>query len=140
MKQYFAVIDTNVLVSALLTSNTDSPTVKIIEKIFRNEVVPIYNDNIISEYYEVLCRKKFGLSHGNIETLLSAIVKLGIEATDHKSNALLLDESDRPFLDAFESFPDKSIFLITGNIKHFPCSNLIISPREFLNLIESSEQ
>lgn len=55
----YAVIDTNVLVSALLSSHTDSATVKVVEKIFTSEVIPVFSKEILSEYHEVLKRKKF---------------------------------------------------------------------------------
>lgn len=59
MMTCYAVIDTNVLVSALLSSHTDSATVKVVEKIFTSEVIPVFSKEILSEYHEVLKRKKF---------------------------------------------------------------------------------
>ena len=48
--KYYAVIDTNVLVSATLKQ--DSIPGKIIEYIFSNVIVPLFNDEILNEYYE----------------------------------------------------------------------------------------
>lgn len=59
MKQYYAVFDTNVLVSALLSRNTASPTVTLLDHIFSRTLVPIYNEEILNEYNEVLHRSKF---------------------------------------------------------------------------------
>lgn len=47
--QIYAVIDTNVIVSALLTKNKKSPTLKIIEAIFTGKIIPLYHHNIIEE-------------------------------------------------------------------------------------------
>jgi len=41
MKKY-VVIDTNVLVSALMTRNENVPTVKILKYLSQNKIVPVY--------------------------------------------------------------------------------------------------
>ena len=51
-----AVIDTNVIVSALLTHNVESPTVKLIDAMLRDRITPLYNNDIINEYRDVLGR------------------------------------------------------------------------------------
>lgn len=55
----FAVIDTNVLVSALMSRHADSATVLIMDYISAGDIVPIYNEEILQEYYSVLSRDKF---------------------------------------------------------------------------------
>ncbi len=60
-----AVIDTNVLVSALLTSKSDTATVQVLEAIMNGQIIPLYNEEIISEYEIVLNRPTF-----NFTTLL----------------------------------------------------------------------
>ncbi|MBP3738668.1 MAG: hypothetical protein J6I72_06425 [Muribaculaceae bacterium] len=42
----YAVIDTNVIVSALLTRNAESSTVKVIEALLCGKIVPLYNEEI----------------------------------------------------------------------------------------------
>ena len=51
-----AVIDTNVLVSSFISKNTNSPTVRIIKAIIEGIFTPVYSDDILSEYEEVLGR------------------------------------------------------------------------------------
>lgn len=46
----YAVIDTNVIVSAMFTHNPESPTKLILDHILRGDVIPLYVDEIISEY------------------------------------------------------------------------------------------
>ena len=58
----FAVIDTNVIVSALISKHSDSATVLVLESIFHDIVTPIYNDEILNEYSTVLRRSKFNFS------------------------------------------------------------------------------
>ena len=55
----YAVIDTNVIVSALLARNPQSATVKVLEAFWQGKIVPLVNDEIIGEYDEVLRRPKF---------------------------------------------------------------------------------
>ena len=55
----YAVIDTNVIVSALLARNPQSATVKVLEAFWQGKIVPLVNDEIIDEYDEVLRRPKF---------------------------------------------------------------------------------
>lgn len=68
----YTVIDTNVLVSALLSSKDDTATVQVVSKVIIGEIVPIYSNVITKEYRKVLSRKKFGFSDATIEYLLSA--------------------------------------------------------------------
>lgn len=58
----YAVIDTNVLVSALLSSKDDTATVQVLTKVISGEITPVYSNAITKEYQEVLSRKKFGFS------------------------------------------------------------------------------
>lgn len=43
----YAVIDTNVLVSALLAARTDSPTVLIRDYILEGSIFPLYNEEML---------------------------------------------------------------------------------------------
>lgn len=55
----YAVIDTNILVSAMLTHNPQAATARVLDYIVEGVITPVYNDDIISEYQEVLNRPKF---------------------------------------------------------------------------------
>jgi len=43
----YAVIDTNVLVSALLSSHKDAATVQVVQKLFSGEVISLFSDDIM---------------------------------------------------------------------------------------------
>ena len=62
----YAVIDTNVLVSSLLTGRADSPTVKVVKAISDGTLIPLYNEEIMKEYDDVLHRKKFPFTEKRI--------------------------------------------------------------------------
>ncbi|TWI72354.1 putative toxin-antitoxin system toxin component, PIN family [Treponema putidum] len=53
MKKY-VVIDTNILVSALITRNENAPTVKILKHLSQNKIVQVYSSDIVKEYYAFL--------------------------------------------------------------------------------------
>ena len=57
----YAVIDTNVLVSSLLTKKEDSPTVKVMDSIRDGLITPLYHKDMITEYIDVLNRPKFNI-------------------------------------------------------------------------------
>lgn len=46
----YAVIDTNVLVSAMLSSKEDAATVQVVSRMLRGEIIPIYSNAITEEY------------------------------------------------------------------------------------------
>lgn len=49
-----ATFDTNVLVSSLLSRRDDSAVVLVVEAMLRGEITPLYNDEILNEYGDVL--------------------------------------------------------------------------------------
>ena len=59
MHLVYAVIDTNVFISALITKNSEASTVKVVEAVLKGDIVPLYHEDIIAEYDEVLHREKF---------------------------------------------------------------------------------
>ena len=68
--KYYAVIDTNVLVSAMLKHH--SVPGSIIDLAFDGPIIPVLNDAIEKEYREVLSRPKFHLPSDLIEDILSS--------------------------------------------------------------------
>ena len=66
-----AVIDTNILVSALLTSNPTSPTKGVLDQVREENITPMINGEIIEEYAEVLSRSKFHFAKTDIEDTLT---------------------------------------------------------------------
>lgn len=132
----YAVIDTNVLVSALLSSKEDAATVQIIGKVIIGEIVPVYSNLITKEYREVLSRKKFGFSGDVINYLLSAIEKYGILIDPAPSGVILPDMKDLPFYEVILEKHNDEAYLVTGNIKHFPKEPFIVTPRELLDILE----
>lgn len=134
----YAVIDTNVLVSAILSSKDDTATVQVLEKVISGEIIPVYSNVITKEYREVLSRKKFGFSNEMIEYLLSAVEKYGILVEPSPSGITLPDMKDVPFYEVVLEKRDEGAYLVTGNIKHFSKEPYIVTPRELLDIVNNS--
>lgn len=129
----YAVIDTNVVVSALITKNPNAATVKVMEAVLEGDVVPVYNSAILEEYDEVLRRKKFHLDESIIESIINYFKAFGLEEEAVRTDIDLPDEDDRVFYEVSLSIDDA--FLVTGNLKHYPHSSRIISPSDFANIL-----
>lgn len=134
----YAVIDTNVLISALLSSKDDTATVQVLTKVISGEIIPVYSNVIAKEYREVLSRKKFGFSGEMIEYLLSAVEKYGILVDPSPSGIILPDMKDVPFYEVVLEKRTDDAYLVTGNIKHFPKKPYIVTPRELLDILNNS--
>lgn len=67
--KYHIVLDTNVLVSALITRNNESSTIRLLGKILQDDsIVLLINDEILTEYQEVLHRPKFSIAPISLNT------------------------------------------------------------------------
>lgn len=126
----YAVIDTNIFVSAHITKNLYAPTARILGLLFNGDIIALYNEEIIAEYEEVLTRSKFKFPKEDIEVLLHFIKTHGILSDRILFNQPMPDEDDRVFLEITLSCDDS--FLVTGNLKHYPIVPQVISPAEFI--------
>jgi putative PIN family toxin of toxin-antitoxin system len=136
---YYAVIDTNVLVSALLSSHDDAATVLVVGKLFAGEVIPLFSDEIIQEYNEVLRRKKFHFSEEAVSMLLKTIEKYGERVVPAPTGELLPDMKDLPFYEVVAEKQDGDAYLVTGNMKHFPTKPFIVTAKEFLDILNTTK-
>ena len=132
----YAVIDTNVLVSALITHNSLSATAKVVRLLLNGEFTPLYESSIIEEYQEVLHRAKFKLVPGVADALISFIKEHGIETSRTAFLDSMPDEDDRVFYEVSLSVEDS--FMVTGNLKHYPQTPKVVSPADFLDVMIKS--
>ena len=133
----YAVIDTNVFVAALLTKNSDSATVKVYEAIADGLITPLYHKDILNEYAEVLSRPKFKFSKEKINAVLELIIKYGVEVFPKPTGEILIDMDDLIFYEvAMEKIDDDS-YLVTGNQKHYPVKDFIVTPAEMMEILQS---
>ncbi len=90
----YAVIDTNIFVSALITHNSKASTVKVLESMFMNRFTPLYNEEIIEEYEDVLHRRKFKLTEEQIRTVIDYVKTNGIDSNRFPYDDDMPDEDD----------------------------------------------
>lgn len=133
MVKIYAVIDTNVLVSALLSRFKDTSTVQLLQLLILGEITPIYNDEIFEEYQTVLSRSKFGFPDTLIDETLDVIRRYGINSSRTEASEQLPDPKDVVFYEVALSVEDS--FLVTGNTKHFPRKPFVVTPAEMLRII-----
>ena len=93
----YAVIDTNIFVSALITHNSNASTARVLESLLLHRIIPLYNDDIIKEYDEVLHRAKFKLSEEQISTVIEHVKENGIDSSRFPYDGEMPDEDDRVF-------------------------------------------
>ncbi len=137
MARKYVVIDTNVLVSALITRNENSPTVQILHLLANGNIVPVYSDEIVKEYNEVLRRDKFKLPETIIINLLKDIMDNGLKVTElTEVNEVMPDPKDVFFYAVTLSAQDKDAFLVTGNGKHFPEKPFVVTPTELVKILK----
>jgi putative PIN family toxin of toxin-antitoxin system len=125
------VLDTNILVSSLLS---DGPPALIVDRIAGGRIRPCFDDSILSEYWDVLFRQKFGFNPVQISRLVHDIISAGFGIEVSVSSAFSMpDETDRKFYDVAKA---ASAILITGNAKHYPNEPSIMSPTQFLTIYQ----
>ena len=122
------VVDTNVIVSALL--NTNGTSAKILSLILNGKLKILYDNKIIFEYLEVLSRKEFGFNTEIICDMIAFFKHEGEYVNADHLNVRFHDETDKKFYEIYRA--GEAQYLITGNIKHFPKDSAIIIPSDFL--------
>jgi len=129
------VMDTNVLVSGLLSPHSHSA--RLVRLIVDGSARLAFDERILLEYREVLTRPKFPFQSAQIEALLTQIEEEGLKITPQPIAASLPDPDDLPFLEIAVSA--KVDLLVTGNKKHYPArarrAVQVVSPKECLGMM-----
>lgn len=132
--RFFVVIDTNVLVSAVLKSQSN-PGI-IYKLVIDGVITPLINNKILEEYKNVLSRKKFKLPKDIVDDILEKITRNAIMINEDHIDIELPDEKDRVFYEVtMKSNEERESMLVTGNMKHFPVKPFIVSPKELCDII-----
>ena len=136
----FAVIDTKVLLSALLSKRPDAATVRVMNAVFDGTIIPLCHEDVLSEYKDVLSRPKFHLSASAIEGVLRFFSQFGLRLTPKASNESFPDADDRIFYEiVLEKRETDEAYLGTGNVRHFPVKRFVVTPAEMLALLEQMD-
>ena len=125
------VLDTNIIVSACL-SPAGAPAT-IVELALLGEFTLCLSPAVLSEYREVLNRRKFSRQTERIEIVLDGVEKISEIFTSEGRLNISPDKEDNHLLECAQA--SRADFLVTGNRKHFPDhlgQTRIVTPREFL--------
>ena len=131
---YKTVIDTNVVVSSLLSKGRKTAVTDFMDKVFAGEIKPIASKDIFDEYADVLMRPKFNFSKKEIRDVFDFLKQNAIMAETWDTVMELADPSDLLFFEAYIAEQSPETFLVTGNIKHYPDWPYIVTPREIIRL------
>jgi predicted nucleic acid-binding protein len=131
-----AVIDTNVVVSGLLTARSDAPTARILDGMMNARFPFLLSSELLAEYRSVLLRPRVRSRHrrdeGEIEVILTAlVVNARFRKTRAASPAILGGDGHiRALLDV-----EPRSVLVTGDrplAAERQTSGRVLSPREFV--------
>ena len=125
------VIDTNVFVSGLI--NEEGIPGQIVNMVLAEKFTLLFDNRILEEYVDVLNRKKLKLSKEIIDPIIDYIKNEGIYVLTEPLKINFEDEDDKKFSEV--AISGNAEFLITGNTKHFPDMDIIMTPKEFYEKI-----
>ena len=131
---YYAVIDTNVLVSAML--KFQSVPGQVANEALLGNLIPLLCDEIVAEYREVLGRPKFKFDSKAVNVFLDGIIDRGIFIDAVSVEEIIPDPKDIVFYEVvIEGRKEHEPYLVTGNIRHFPVKPFVVTPREMLDIM-----
>lgn len=117
--KYYAILDTNVLVSAML--KLGSVPSQVLSEALSGDVIPVINDEILREYEEVLRRPKFKFDEEAVRVFLGELKCRSVYVDAGTVDEILPDEKDIVFYAVLmEKRKDEEAYLVTGNLRHFP--------------------
>lgn len=134
--KYNVILDTNVIISAMLDEDDNSYPVKILNMLLDKKINILYSAEILREYKNVLERSEFGFKKSDIGIIINLVKKKGIEVIPERIYDMIKDEKDMPFYEIVMNTRDIDSKLVTGNIKHFPNRLYIMTPKQFIENIE----
>ncbi len=122
------VLDTNVFISGILNLLTKPSFLNL-----------LISEDIFLEYFEVIHRRKFGLSKAKVNHALKVISEHALFFSPKQRLDITPDPGDNKFLEC--AVEGKASFIVTGNKRHYPFSEFqgvkIVSPAEFLSFFSS---
>ena len=133
------ILDTNVLLSALLSrKRSSSVPLQILQYVFARKLLPVFNQEILDEYEEVLHRSKFRFSENLVRSAIDAVINVGISKEPLHYDGVFPDPDDRVFFEVACNMYQAAheTYLVTGNIKHYPKEDFVKTPRQMLDMIE----
>jgi putative PIN family toxin of toxin-antitoxin system len=137
-----AVIDTNVVVSGILTGRPESPTARILDGMLTGRFRFLISVALLAEYREVLRRPKITrrhrLSGAEVDVILTDIAAAGVVIEAENMSISRFSGEDAHLLQILAREP--ASVLVTGDKELFHDrveGGRVLSPRQFVELIEA---
>jgi len=136
-----AVIDTNVVVSGLLTREATSPTAAVLDAMLGGRFTYLLSLELLAEYRQVLLRPKIRRRHGlgaaAVDALLTELALNGSVREPASVTRAVADRGDLHLWELLES--DAAALLVTGDtlLRRALEPGRAVSPRRFLQLLRS---
>ena len=131
------VLDTNVIVSGLLT--THGVCGQILDLLTEGVFQVCVNDRILDEYEAVVPRPELDIDPAAADDILDLVRATGEQVAATPLPVVLPHEDDRPFLEVAGT---AHAVLVTGNKRHYPKRArgdlAVVDCREFLELLRGS--
>lgn len=125
------VLDTNVLVSALL-SPASAPA-RVLAWVLAGRIVLCADARILAEYADVLRRPEFHFNRSQVDEVLDFIRREAVPVQGLPSPVSGPDPDDMSFVEVCLAGPAQCV--VTGNFKHFPASIRklvrVVTPADF---------
>lgn len=135
-----AVIDSNVVVAALLSRNLESPTRRILKAMLKAEIRFLLSPDLLQEYAQVLLRPKIRQIHGleptEVRQLMECLLGAGVLREPNLFEGEAPDPNDA-HLWALLAISPGSI-LVTGDrrlLDHPPDFASVIAPVSYCQLV-----
>lgn len=132
------VLDTNVLVSALL--KTGGSEAIAVEMVLTGALQGFVSEPILTEYREVLGRPKFRFTPYLVHSLMRRLGDATVVVTPQGKADVSPHEADNRFIECAQAA--NAHFLVTGNLRHFPAQfgvTRVLTCRELLDVLQSKE-
>ncbi|MDR0290818.1 MAG: putative toxin-antitoxin system toxin component, PIN family [Treponema sp.] len=123
------VLDTNVIVSALMT--IPSLPARILNLVLDKTIAIVYDNRILAEYIDVLNRKELKINKEASKLVIDFISRYGEYILAEPLHIKFTDETDQKFYEVYKS--GEAQYLVTGNLNHYPNEEGIVVPRKFLD-------
>ncbi len=93
----YAVIDTNVLLSALLSKTAAAAAVRVMDTVYDGHITPLLHPDILAEYRDVLHRERFHLDGDTVDAAVGELAQLGITFSSAGTDEAFADPDDVVF-------------------------------------------
>ena len=103
-------------------------------------IIPLANQEILSEYEEVLTRNKFGFDEAKVRKMLDDISRRAVFLGRTPSAELFADPDDAVFYEVVMTARYVAdAYSVTGNLRHFPVKPYVVAPREMLEIVRQGQ-